>query len=49
MAANMLKCFLLMTGFLDNEIALAIKATSKNKVNNIDSKYRLNLRYIALI
>jgi len=28
-----------MTGFLDAEIALAIKPTSKNKGQNVDIKY----------
>ena len=31
-----------MTGFLDSEIAPAIKPTPKNKGQNIDTKYRLN-------
>jgi len=31
-----------MTGFLDTDIALAIKPTPQNKGQNIDTKYRLN-------
>jgi len=41
MAANTQKFFLSMTGFLDTEIALAIKPTSQNKGQNVDTKYRL--------
>ena len=50
MAANTLKCFLPMTGFLDTEIAPAIKPTSQNKGQNVDTKSRLNgrdLRYVS--
>ena len=36
MVANTVKCFLLMTEFLDIEIAPAIKLTSKNKGQNVD-------------
>jgi len=31
-----------MTGYLDTEIASAIKLASRNKGKNITSKYRLN-------
>jgi len=34
----------MITEFLDTEIAPAIKVTSKNNGNNIDSKYRHNGR-----
>jgi len=33
-----------MTGFLDTEIALAIKPTPQNKGQNVDTKYWLNGR-----
>ena len=49
MAANTLNIFLPMTGFLDTEIAPAIKPTPQNKGQNVDTKFRLNgrdLRYI---
>ena len=42
MAANTLKCFLPMTGFLDTEIAPAIKLIPPNKGQNVHAKYRLN-------
>ena len=42
MAANTLTFLLSIIEFLDAEIALAIKSTSKNKGNNTDSKYWLN-------
>ena len=42
MAANTMKFVLSMTGFLDTEIAWAIKQTPKNKGQNADTKYRLN-------
>jgi len=42
MAANTLKFNLPMTGFLDTEIALAIKPTPQNKGKYVDLKYRLN-------
>ena len=48
MVANTLKYFLPMTGFLDTEIAPAIKLTPKNKGQNVDTQNRLNgqdLRY----
>ena len=51
MAANTLKLFLLMTGFLDTEIAPAIKPTPQNKGQNVDTKSRLNgrdLQYLVL-
>ena len=44
MAANTLKYFLSMTGFLDTEIAPAIKPTPQNKGQNVDTKFRLNGR-----
>jgi len=51
MAANTLKNFLSVTGFLDTEIAPAIKLTTQNKGQNVDTKSRLNgrdLRYYYL-
>jgi len=51
MAANTLKYFILMTGFVDIEIAPAIKPTPQNKGQNDDPKSRLNgrdLRYMEL-
>jgi len=44
MADNNLKFLLPMTGFLDTEIALAIKLTFKNKGKNIGSKYWFTAR-----
>jgi len=44
MAANTLKFFLPMTGFLDTEIVLAIKPTPQNKGQNVETKYWLNGR-----
>jgi len=44
MAANTLTCFLRMTGFLDTEIAPAIKPTPQNKDQNVDTKSPL---YVA--
>jgi len=37
MAANTLKIFILMTGFLNTEIAPAIKLTPQNKGQNVDT------------
>ena len=42
MAANTLKYFLPMTGFLNTKIAAAIKPTPENRGQNVDTKYRLN-------
>jgi len=38
-----------MTGFLDTELALAIKPTPKNKGQNVDTKYLLNVRDLQYI
>jgi len=43
-AANTLKFFLLMTGFVDIKIAPAIKPAPKNEGQNVDTKSRLNGR-----